>query len=82
MKINLNENEIHQAIIEYIGSEGIDLSTKQVSIELTAGRKPNGFYADVEIGEVTPETATDEEEPSFAADENTGTEEDQTALDI
>lgn len=80
MKINLNENEIHQAIIEYIGTEGIDLSTKQVSIELTAGRKPNGFYADVEIGEVNSETE-DSDDPPFEPTE-TGIEEDQQALDI
>jgi 6-phosphogluconolactonase/glucosamine-6-phosphate isomerase/deaminase len=79
LKINLNEKEIHQAIIEFIGSEGIDLSEKQVNIELTAGRKPNGFYADVEIGE--PDDSQTEV-PTFAADENIGTEEDQPALDI
>ena len=79
MKINLNEKEIHQAIIEFIGSEGIDLSRKQVIIELTAGRKPNGFYADVEIGE--PDDSPSLDDSSFE-DEEDDTEENQQALDI
>lgn len=75
MKINLNERELHKAIEEFIGNKGIDLSTKKINIELTAGRKPNGFYADVEI--LDPEIGdVVETEPDFSYDP------DQPALDL
>ena len=80
MKINLNEKEIHQAIIEFIGSEGIDLSTKQVNIELTAGRKPNGFYADVTIGEQDEPSETEIPDDNPFKDDLP--DEDDQALDI
>ena len=49
MRINLNEEEIQTALTEYISNQGIDLSQKRVSVELTAGRGVNGHKADIEI---------------------------------
>lgn len=49
MRINLDEPEIQQALVGYIENQGIDLSTKQVSVELQAGRGVNGHKAFIEI---------------------------------
>jgi len=61
MKINLNQAEIHRAILEYVGAQGITLSEKQTSVQLTAGRGQNGFYADIEIEDAAENTPDTEE---------------------
>lgn len=82
MKINLNETELHQAIEQYIENEGIDLSKKVIDIQLTAGRSPKGFNADVVISDPGAERTCEEESP-FKDDENkpeAATDKDQKAL--
>ncbi len=49
MKIELSEPEIKTALISYIGTQGINLEGKNVSVELTAGRGPNGHSASINI---------------------------------
>jgi len=49
MKIHLDETELKTAITQYIDNEGLDLSQKDLDIQLTAGRGANGHYADVII---------------------------------
>lgn len=67
MRINLEENEIHQAIREYIELQGISLVKKIVEIKLKAGRGKNGHKAQIDIlptTEVTTEPATEETDSS------------------
>lgn len=49
MRINLIETEIHDALIQYITNQGIDISGKDVNVSLTAGRGPSGHKAAVDI---------------------------------
>lgn len=49
MKIDLIQDEIEEALVSYITTQGIDLSQKQVAVSLTAGRGPSGFTASVDI---------------------------------
>jgi hypothetical protein len=44
LTILLDQNAIEEALTNYIGETtlGVDLSQKEVSIKLTAGRKPHG----------------------------------------
>ena len=51
MNISLNSIEIDKAITAYVGSLGVNLVGKQVTITMFAGRKDNGFKAEVEIVE-------------------------------
>ena len=52
MKIHLNETELKQAIKQYIDNQGIDLSQRNIDIELTAGRGARGHYADIHLVEL------------------------------
>ena len=49
MRITLNQNEIEQALRNYVAGQGIELRDKQVEVTLTAGRGANGFYAELSI---------------------------------
>jgi hypothetical protein len=49
MKIHLNEQEIIQALKEFISNQGISITGKSVEVHLTAGRGSNGHKADLEI---------------------------------
>lgn len=51
MKLILNQDEIHTAIRDYAIKQGLALSGKWIDISLTAGRKENGFTAELEIGD-------------------------------
>lgn len=84
LTILLDQLAIEEALTNYIGETtlGVDLSQKEVSIKLTAGRGGNGFRAEVLIAsrdsDVEEESENDaEESPLPAADE---TETDEPAL--
>ena len=49
MQIIINEDEILEAIKEYISKQGIVIAGREITIELTAGRGPNGARATIEI---------------------------------
>ena len=49
MKIHLKQAEIITALTQYIANQGINLTSKQVSIDFTAGRKEGGLTADIDI---------------------------------
>lgn len=49
MKITLNDTEIKKGLVDYIASQGINLDGSTVEVDLTAGRGPNGYSADVSI---------------------------------
>jgi len=48
MQVKLVQAEIHQALIDFIAKKGIDING-QISIDITAGRKENGLFAEVDI---------------------------------
>lgn len=55
MKLILNQEEIHAAIRDYAIKQGLALQDKFIDISLTAGRKENGFTAELEIGDTPTE---------------------------
>lgn len=57
MKLILNQEEIHAAIRDYAIKQGLALQDKFIDISLTAGRKENGFTAELEIGDTPVELA-------------------------
>lgn len=74
MQIIINEDEILEAIKEYISKQGIVTAGREVTVELTAGRGPNGARATIEIiklGNVRSvhETYNPEEEKVVEKDE-------------
>jgi hypothetical protein len=48
MKMNLNHEEINEAIVDWVAKQGIDLKDKAAVVELTAGRS-NGNSAAIDI---------------------------------
>jgi len=49
MQIQLIQSEIEEALVAYIANQGIDLSDKTISVEMTAGRGGNGHTAQISI---------------------------------
>lgn len=64
MIIKLEEVEIHEALKEYVSNQGLDIRGKEVKITLTAGRKANGYSAEVDIVSVSEEPATPSMDPA------------------
>ena len=60
MQLTINDEEIKEAITEYVKNQGISTVDKEVSIELTAGRNGNGHKATITIVNVqdTPSGAS------------------------
>ena len=56
MRIQLDQEELEEAIQAFITSQGIDLTNIIVDIDLTAGRGPNGFTAIVALSKKETET--------------------------
>lgn len=62
MQIQLKQTEIITALKQYITSQGIELSGKEVSVAFTAGRKESGISAEMDIEDnLLPDFADDEE---------------------
>lgn len=53
MKLELNNDEINEAIVAYVSAMGINITGRTVSVDITAGRK-NGNTAEVTIEETVP----------------------------
>ena len=49
MQITLKQSEIEEAIIAYVGNQGISITGKNVAVSLVAGRAPNGMSACIDI---------------------------------
>ena len=84
MQITLNQSEIENAIITFVGSQGIAITGKNVDVTLTAGRGPNGMSASIDISndaakpkKIIAEVA---EEEMVIPEEETEEEEKQTPL--
>lgn len=80
MEITLKQVEIQQAIKDYIGNTGlgIDLTGRDVQIDLKAGRGANGHYAVVEI---LPQ-ATQENADSATSGKESDNSDDDQAIDF
>lgn len=77
LTILLDQSAIEEALTNYIGETtlGVDLSQKEVSIKLTAGRGGNGLRAEVSIAsrisELRDESENEtDESPLPAADDD------------
>ena len=62
MKIVLNDTEINDAIISYVGSQGINISGKDIEVEFVNGRGANGNTATVDIKDPTGNTEVAKQE--------------------
>jgi len=60
-KIKLNNNEIKDAIADYIAKHGVDTEGKTLDIEVTAGRKGMGAYASVNVESSSGDSPVQEE---------------------
>jgi hypothetical protein len=49
MQITLNQDEIEKALKNYVASQGISITGKNVDVTLIAGRAPNGMSACINI---------------------------------
>jgi len=49
MKIELSEEEIKTAIVDYVSSQGISIDSAHAQVELRAGRGENGMTATISI---------------------------------
>jgi len=69
MRIHLDEDEIVDALKEYIEATGIPLNGKTVVVHLVAGRGVNGHKAQVEISKLPAEIAEEESQDGVETDE-------------
>ena len=76
MIVHLNQNEIHEALVEYISNQGYPVTGKKVIVTLVAGRKDkNGHTAQLDFetvanlpDRVAPETDVDENQQAISFD--------------
>lgn len=63
MQIQLKQSEIITALKQYITSQGINLTNKDVTISFTAGRKEAGVTADLLIEDSSIPGFEDDDQP-------------------
>jgi len=85
MQITLNHTEIEEAIIEYVGNQGISIQGKSTAVAMVAGRGSNGYSATVDIlADSQVATPDQQADPAPATveftDEDTEVEESPDAL--
>ena len=71
MRVQLKQDEIKEALKQYIRQQGIQVSGKTVEITFTAGRKDTGLSAEVNISDADimfqqPLPTLDEAKPVLA----------------
>lgn len=89
MNITLNQEEIKEALVAYVGNQGIALEGKSIGVSMVAGRKGNGYSAEIAINkkvddcsgsdqEVISETTSiiEQNEPALLNNAETNKEED------
>ena len=82
MKINLDNQDLMNAIREAVERRFTSLPVDQeMVITIKAKRNPSGHEADIEFIDPSDQVDT-EADPPFAADGNTGTDENQPALNL
>lgn len=57
MEIRFKQDQIEQAMHQYIETQGISLKNKQLRMEFVNGRKSNGLSVEVEIMDATPKAS-------------------------
>ncbi len=55
MKIHLDIKEIETALVAYVANQGINITHKEIEVDVVAGRGANGHSATIDI---TPEVET------------------------
>ena len=78
MQITINQSEIKEAIVKYVGTQGISLIDKKIEITLTAGRGPNGMTADINLIPQTEEKLVENTAISREAELENTTETEET----
>lgn len=58
MQIQLNQQEIEEAVTDFVAKQGFDLTRKEVTVAFTAGRGSNGITADIDIQNVQTNTTS------------------------
>lgn len=81
MKLELNQVEIEAALIEYVGSQGISISDKSITVDMVAGRGANGFTAHITIERDQQTAEPSPVDAGFPADESTDTTAAEATLD-
>lgn len=51
MQVILKEHEIKQAIMTFVGNQGVSMAGKKVDVALIAGRGANGMSATIDIND-------------------------------
>ena len=83
MNIHLNEDEIQQALLEFLSNQNIPLQGKKVEISLTAGRGLNGHSADIIIVNAPKPIKTEVTNDSLKVEEiGTSIDSSQQAIDF
>ena len=78
MKITVSENEIREAIVEYMQKRILLNDGSTMKIDFTAGRGPNGLSAEIDIeylaikavGIAKPQAALPTQVPAVLAEDN------------
>jgi len=80
VQLTLQDDEIRDAISQYVSKQGIETSDKVVKIKIKSGRKGNGLTAIVSV-ENKPEPETKIAKEATSAESSTGevTQEDKEA---
>lgn len=83
MNIHLNEDEIQQALLEFLSNQNIPLQGKKVEINLTAGRGSNGHSADIIIVKAPKPVKTEVTDDPLKVEEiDTSIDPSQQAIDF
>ncbi|WKU18322.1 hypothetical protein [Advenella alkanexedens] len=70
MQIQLNQQEIEEAVKDFVVKQGFTIQGREVEVTFTAGRGSNGITADIEIQTMWGSLSLDEEyEPPYEDDE-------------
>jgi len=81
LTITIDSEAIQEALVAYIANQGLDITNKEVKVQMTAGRGANGYSAAITIisNTVSTNTSTDDEiltrEVEYSKDSIEGKEE-------
>lgn len=69
MKISLTQGEIEEAVSDFIIKQGISLKGREITIDFTAGRSPNGLTAEIDIDDINalPDLGLEDEDAQDAS---------------
>ena len=76
MKIVIEEQELKDIIADYLREQMPERANENFDVKFTAGRGPQGYYAEIEVSKRGPESV-----PDPATNENTEALGDEPAVD-